>query len=186
MKAKMKAEILLLVSMAAAAVLSLAKPHKTGDDPRLDDAPATNTAVAVDLDFTRMNPTMQMAYVYRLAANPKEFEGKALRISGTYLTRVDESDGKRYFGCLLSGAPGSCSCCSMGCVLEFEPSDPDDWTTNCPPVQSSIVVSGLLRMVKSSDNVQRQPVATIPRIVRADVRWKRKAVSTTPFPPPRN
>lgn len=171
MKAKMKAGILLLVFMSAAAVLLFVKPDKAGDGPLLDSGSATNAA-AVDFDFTRMNPTMRQTYNYRLAANPREFEGKTLRVAGIYLTRVDESDGKRYFGCLLSGAPGGCSCCSMGCVLEFEPSDPDDWATNCPPVESSIVVSGLLRMEVSGDNALPQSVATIPRLVGADVRWK--------------
>ena len=61
----------------------------------------TNEDVKVDFDFTRMNPTMQMTYTYRLGASPKEFEGKTLRISGTFLTRVDKEDGKRYFGCLM-------------------------------------------------------------------------------------
>lgn len=171
MKAKMKAGIWLLASLAAAAALLFVKPGKAGDGPLLDSGSATNAA-AVDFDFTQMNPTMRMTYIYRLAANPKEFEGKTLRVAGIYLTRVDESDGKRYFGCLLSDASGGCSCCSMGYVLEFEPSDPDDWTTNCPPVESSIVVSGLLRMEVSDNKVRRRPVATIPRIVGADVRWK--------------
>ena len=172
MKAKMKAGIWLLASLAAAAALLFVKPGKAGDGPLLDSGYAPTAAAAVDFDFTQMNPTMRMTYIYRLAANPKEFEGKTLRVAGIYLTRVDESDGKRYFGCLLSDASGGCSCCSMGYVLEFEPSDPDDWTTNCPPVESSIVVSGLLRMVETGDNALRQPVATIPRIVGADVRWK--------------
>ncbi len=154
--------------LIAAAVLSLAKPHKTGDDPRLDDAPATNTAVAVDLDFTRMNPTMQMAYVYRLAANPKEFEGKALRISGTYLTRVDESDGKRYFGCSMDN-PGGCSCCSTGFVLEFVPSDSEGWAAKWQSIDSPITVSGRLEMVEAGDSILRQSVVRIPRLVDADV-----------------
>ena len=89
---------------------------------------------------------------FRLGANPKEFEGKSLRISGVFLTRIDESAGERHFACLL-GNPGGCACCSPGGVLEFEPKGSYKWPTNFPPVESGITVSGLLKMVGHRKNL---------------------------------
>ena len=102
-----------VVLLCVASVMKDASPTPGG-------TASTNDSVKVDFDFTRMNATMRATYMYRLAAMPGEFEGKTIRVSGTLLTRVDEEDGKRYFGCLL-GDPGGCSCCSPGGVLEFVP-----------------------------------------------------------------
>lgn len=129
------------------------------------DAGATNAAATVDFDFTRMNATMRTAYTYRLGVNPKEFEGKTLRLSGVLLTRVDESDGKRYFACKM-GNPGGCACCSPGCVMEFEPKSSYKWLTNFPPVESSVTVSGLLKMVEMEEDGQTY---SFPRLFDADV-----------------
>lgn len=125
----------------------------------------TNDTVKVDFDFTRMNATMRTTYMYRLAAIPGEFEGKTLRVSGTFLTRVDEQDGKRYFGCLI-GDPSGCSCCSPGGVLEFVPKGTYVWPTNFPPVQSRIAVTGRLKMF---DVGQPGRQFAIPRLVEADM-----------------
>lgn len=130
-----------------------------------DDAGAANAVATVDFDFTRMNQTMRTMYAYRLAANPKEFEGKTFRLSGVLLTRVDEPDGKRRFARLL-GSPGGCSCCSPGGVLEFEPKGSYKWPTNFPPVESGITVSGLLKMVDMEEDGQTY---AIPRLFDADI-----------------
>ncbi len=126
---------------------------------------ATNDSVKVDFDFTRMNPTMMATYSYRLAANPREFAGKTLRLSGTFLTRVDEEDGKRQFGCLMDNS-GGCSCCGPGNVLEFVPKDSYTWPTGFPPVESRITVTG--RLVMSNADPPGQ-FFSFPRLVDADV-----------------
>ena len=129
------------------------------------DATATNEDVKVDFDFTRMNSTMMATYSYRLAANPKEFAGKTLRLSGIFLTRVDKQDGKRYFGCLIGNA-GGCSCCAPGGVLEFMPKDSYAWPTNFPPLESRITVAGRLEMFTVGSPDQS---FTIPRLVDASI-----------------
>lgn len=129
-----------------------------------DDLPADAPA-DVDFDFTRMNQTMRMTYVYRLAANPREFEGKKLRFAGTFLTRVDEADGKRHFGCLM-GESGGCSCCSPGGVMEFVPKKTYSWPEGFPPEESRIIVCGTLEMV---DITEENETYTIPRLADADI-----------------
>ena len=94
-------------------------------------------------------------------------KGKTLRISGTFLTRVDEKDGTRYFGCLM-GDPGGCACCAPGGVLEFMPKDLYVWPTNFPPEESRITVTGRLKMFEVGTPEQS---FTIPRLVDADMSW---------------
>ena len=166
MKAKMIARLFVAVAFLAAAVLlCVSSVMKAVNDPVPDDMAATNDAVKVDFDFTRMNDTMRTTYTYRLAASPKEFEGKTLRVSGTFLTRVDEKDGKRYFGCLM-GDPGGCSCCAPGGVLEFMPKDSYVWPTDFPSVESRITLTGRLQMFEVETPEQS---FTIPRLVDADI-----------------
>lgn len=126
----------------------------------LPDAPPD-----VDFDFARMNQTLRMTYVYRLAANPREFEGKKLRFAGTFLSLVDDSDGKRYFGCRM-GERGGCSCCSPGGVMEFEPKETYKWPEGFPSVGSRIVVSGTLKMVEIKEEGESY---SIPRLIDADI-----------------
>ena len=128
-------------------------------------ATATNEAVKIDFDFARMNSTMMATYTYRLAANPKEFVGKTLRLSGIFLTRVDKEDGKRYFGCLTGGS-GGCSCCAPGSVLEFMPKETYAWPTNFPPLESRITVTGRLEMFNVGSPDQS---FIIPHLVDASI-----------------
>jgi len=129
------------------------------------DAAATNAAAAVDFDFTSMNATVRTAYAYRLGVNPREFEGKTVRISGSFLTLVDKKDGKRYFACMM-GNSGGCACCAPGGVLEFEPKGSLKWPDDFPRAESRITVSGLLKLVEVEEDGQRYPV---PRLFDADV-----------------
>ena len=165
MKSQISARALLAIALLGAMVsFCVFTLSRNSNHTPVGSANASET-VKVDCDFTRMNPTMRMTYIYRLAVHPKEFVGKMLRISGTFLTRVDENDGKRYFGCLM-GDPGGCSCCASGGVLEFMPKDSCGWATNFPPIGSSVTVTGRLKMFKAD---QSEQAFTIPRLVDVEV-----------------
>lgn len=152
--------LLFALTLASLAALMLGARSSSPPKNKAGETPA----LQVDFDFTRMNATMRMTQLYRLAANPREFEGKTLRVSGAFLTRTDPNDGKRYFGCLLGNA-GGCACCSPGGVLEFEPPHGLEWPKDFPPLESRITVTGRLKMVETGDQSLRQPVFTIPRLV---------------------
>jgi hypothetical protein len=132
------------------------------------DAGATNAAAKVDFDLTRMNATMRATYTYRLGANPSEFEGKTLRLSGVLLTRIDESEGERRFACMM-GNPEGCACCAPGGVLEFEPKSSYKWPEDFPPLETVVTVQGRLAMFEVGDCALRQPTYQIPRLVDADI-----------------
>ena len=170
MKAKKILKMSLMFALFAAVVLlcidSVSKTVNSGSV----STETTNGCEKVDFDFTRMNPTVRMTHVYRLASSPTEFSGKMFRISGMFLTRVDKEDGKRYFGCLMSD-PGGCSCCAPGGVLEFIPRECYVWPTNFPPSESRVTVTGRLKVFDIGSQGQS---LTIPRLVDADIFWESK------------
>lgn len=159
-----------MLARAALIGVALAGACSAPDDAATSDPGASRTADGVDFDFTRMNATMKTTYAYRLAANPAEFEGRTLRISGTFLTQVDEARGERCFGCLVD-AFGGCSCCASGVVLEFTPKSSYAWPTNFPPAESRVVVSGRLAMFEV---VASGRSCSVPRLVDADVQKVRR------------
>lgn len=143
-------------------------PATDGEIAAEASSASTNGCGDVDIDLTRMSRTARFTCEYRLNANPAEFEGKTFRILGGLVSRIDEEDGSRRFGCLMDDA-GGCSCCSTGFVLEFVPSDPEAWATNWPSIDSPITVSGRLEMFESGDNALPQPSVRTPRLVDATV-----------------
>lgn len=156
------------IAAVGIAIISACTPATDGDVVSGGLVAATNSPAQVDFDFTRMSQTARFTCEYRLIANPAEFEGRMLRMSGTLVTRVDEEDGKRYFGCSMDN-PGGCSCCSTGFVLEFVPSDSEGWAAKWQSIDSPITVSGRLEMVEAGYSILRQSVVRIPRLVDADV-----------------
>ena len=97
MKAKKIVKTSLAVALFAAAVLLCIDSASMIANPVPSSATATNGCEKVDFDFTRMNPTVRMTHVYRLASSPTEFSGKTFRISGMFLTRVDKEGRQTVF-----------------------------------------------------------------------------------------
>jgi len=149
--------IILIAFLAAGLTGAFCKPAESESSGR------RGKSAKVDIDFTRLSQTMQQTYAYRLGADPAEFANKTLRVSGIFLTRVDEKDGKRYYGCTM-GESG-CSCCTPG-VLEFVPKSSYHWPTNFPPVESTITVTGRVKVYKVTDG---KDVYIIPRLDDADI-----------------
>lgn len=147
-----------LAAMAQTGVYSAPKDTK----PATSDVATTNNSEKVDFDFTRMNQTMRATYIYRLAGNPGDFAGKTLRISGQFVTGIDENDGIRRYGCLLMDQGG---CCSQG-VLEFIPRDTYAWPTNCPPIQARITLCGRIKIVEVREGKRS---LSIPQIQDAEI-----------------
>jgi len=164
-----KVAAMILAAVALAALLGVVQSQ--GDPETQADIDIANSSQEgesedVDLDFSKMNPTVQAAYLYKLAARPAEFEGKLLRLPGTFATTVDEANGKRYFGCVVGDAAGGCPCCSQTLLFEFKPKDADLWKTNFPPEKTFITITGTLRMVRETNYGQTYDV---PNILECDV-----------------
>ncbi len=71
-------------------------------------------ALIVDLDLSKMSDTIVYAELYQMMAEPSDFDGKIIRISGWYDVYEDPLSGQVYTSCIIPDATG---CCAQG--LEF-------------------------------------------------------------------
>lgn len=69
---------------------------------------------SVDYDLTRMGSDMVYATVYQMMVNPKEYEGKTVRVEGSYYGAWYEPTSQYYFYVIIQDA---LACCSQG--IEF-------------------------------------------------------------------
>ena len=85
----------------------------------------------IDLDLTRLSPTMVYSEVYNMRYEPDSYYGKVVRIEGLFSSYEHPETGEPYFNCII---PDATACCSQG--LQFFPSDegtrvyPDDYPKN--------------------------------------------------------
>ena len=130
-------------------------------------APAAPADVEkVDVDLTKVSETVKFGYWARLASRPDEFAGKTLRVSGFFMTTVEE--GKRYFGCLLADQMG-CSCCAPGGVMEFVPKGTYRWPEDFPGEDEALTVTGRLQMLDRNASGLGPNASGIPCLVDADI-----------------
>ena len=91
-----------------------------------------------DVDLTVMSSTMVYAEVYNIMANPGEYMGKTIKMSGLYYASYYDETDLYYHYVIVEDAT---ACCAQG--LEFiwdgEHAYPDDY----PDEQANIEVAGV-------------------------------------------
>jgi len=100
----------------------------------------------IDIDLTTMNSDMVYSTVYQMMANTPEFEGKVVRMEGSYYASYDEGTKKTYFFVIIKDAT---ACCQQG--LEFIWGDgshvyPDEY----PSDGSEVIVTGTFESYKDN------------------------------------
>ena len=87
------------------------------------------------VDLTTMNSTMIYAEVNNMVTTPEQYEGKTVKMRGTFA--IYPGDNRNYYACLIADAT---ACCSQGIefVLKGNYSYPDDY----PDLGSNITVTG--------------------------------------------
>ena len=68
----------------------------------------------VDLDLTQMSKSMVFATIWQSLMIPQEYEGKSIRLTGTYRTLTDDTSGKKYHFVIIED---EAACCEQG--IEF-------------------------------------------------------------------
>ena len=95
---------------------------------------------SADVDLTKMSSTMVYAKVFDMMINPDTYEGKKVRMHGTFDVFEYEEFGKnhRSFACIVQDAT---ACCAQGMefVLKGQPSYPEGY----PNRYAEITVSGI-------------------------------------------
>lgn len=102
----------------------------------------------IDIDLTTMNSDMVYSTVYQMMANTPEFEGKVVRMEGSYYASYDEGTKQTYFFVIIKDAT---ACCQQG--LEFIWGDgshvyPDEY----PSDGSEVIVTGTFESYKDNPN----------------------------------
>ena len=105
----------------------------------------------IDVDLTAMGSDMVYATVYQMMTAPKDFEGKTVRMRGSYYAVYYEPTQKYYHYCIIQDAM---ACCSQG--MEFVWDDgshiyPDEY----PQEQTCIIVTGVFETY-TEDNDSNQ------------------------------
>lgn len=116
--------------------------QETTDSPKLETEPSQETEVkkadGIDFDLTVMNSDIVYATVYQMMVNPDDYEGKTVRMDGTFVPVQDDKTGKTYFYCVILD---QMECCSLD--MEFIWGDgshayPDEY----PKENAKITVTG--------------------------------------------
>ncbi len=91
---------------------------------------------AVDLDLTELNTNILYAEVYNMMCIPGDYEGKTVKLKGSFMCYNDVSTGKEYYVCMVQDMQ---ACCTQG--IEFEPIEKLNGDT-CPESGATIIVTG--------------------------------------------
>ncbi len=91
-------------------------------------AGCTGPAEKADIDLTAMGSTAVDREIYQMVANPQDYQGKTVKISGSYSLIQSAETGRDYHLLLLAGET---ACCSQGIefILTGEAVAPEDYPT---------------------------------------------------------
>lgn len=90
----------------------------------------------VELDLSKMNADFAYAFIFQIVVEPEKYEGKTVRMSGTYEAYYDNAPYGRHDYCIITDV---LACCAQG--LEFE-------SQKVPGIEpgQKITVSGKLKL----------------------------------------
>lgn len=92
------------------------------------------------IDISTLSGTAAYAQVYGIISESKRYEGKTIKLKGTFQTYSE--NGKTYFACIVSDTAG---CCVQG--LEFEPLKKYSYPKDFPKPEETITVKGKLKVL---------------------------------------
>lgn len=90
----------------------------------------------VELDLSKMNADLAYAFIFQIVVEPEKYEGKTIRMTGTFETFYDDAPYGRHDYCIITDV---LACCVQG--LEFESAK----VSGIEPGQK-ITVSGTLKL----------------------------------------
>lgn len=91
------------------------------------------TTEKIDVDLTKLSPTMIYAEVFNILQAPNDYRGKILKIRGKYLASHDPQKDEIHHACVIYDAT---ACCMQG--FEFELAENQKY----PPNQCEITLIG--------------------------------------------
>ena len=110
---------------------------KVASLPASGDSIAGNT-VKIDVDLTALTSTLVYGEVYNMLANPDDYMGKTVKMSGLYYSSYYEETGLNYHFVVIEDAT---ACCAQG--LEFIWNGKHKYPDDYPKEQTEIAVVGI-------------------------------------------
>lgn len=108
----------------------------------------------IDIDLTLLNATMSYGQMFDMLVNPKNYEGKIVKVKGQFVKYFDDIQKKTYY---LVNIVDQAGCCAMG--VEFVPKDIDNW--QLPLEGDEIIVTGMFSTYIENDNTYASMVDCI-------------------------
>ncbi|MBR2749657.1 MAG: hypothetical protein IKD90_00825 [Clostridiales bacterium] len=101
----------------------------------------------VDIDLTVLSSGAVYATVYSMSIDPEKYVGTVVKMKGAFATAYDESNGIRYYACVIQDAT---QCCAQGIEFEMEKEGtfPDDY----PDIGEECMVRGVFDTYMEGDN----------------------------------
>lgn len=146
MNIKRKLALILCICIAFGAV-AFAKENST-------NLQGTAKEQKIDIDLTLLNATMSYGQMFDMLVNPKNYEGKIVKVKGQFVKYFDDIQKKTYY---LVNIVDQAGCCAMG--VEFVPKDIDNW--QLPLEGDEIIVTGMFTTYIENDNTYASMVDCI-------------------------
>ncbi len=116
----------------AVAVMILSVALVGCSDEKTSAPEKISVAENVDVDLTKLSPTMIYSEVFNILQKPADYRGKTFKIRGMYMVSHDPQKDEYHHACVIYDAT---ACCMQG--MEFELVD-----ENYPPPDSEITLIG--------------------------------------------
>lgn len=134
----MKSNRLLALLLAMLLVLSACGTKQSSSSSASNDK--------VDVDLTVLSSTMVYSEVYAMLYTPEDYEGKTVKMSGTFA--VYEGPERNYYACIISDAT---ACCSQG--IEFQWKGTHSYPQDYPMIDQMIEVIGTFQYYEEDGQV---------------------------------
>ncbi len=103
----------------------------------------------IDVDLTKLSSTMVYSEVYNMMQHPRDYEGKMIKMKGTFSPY--ETEARNYYSCMIADAT---ACCQSG--IEFLWAGEHQYPNDYPPKNAEIVVQGIFEIYFEGDQMYVQ------------------------------
>ena len=96
----------------------------------------------VDIDLTRMGKTMALSQMFQVLADPEEYDGKSIRLTGEFLPCQNAQTGETYYTCIIQD---NTACCTE--LIEFDEMA-DAENSEVPEEGDEVTIQGVFALVE--------------------------------------
>ena len=102
-------------------------------------------ASPVDIDLTKMGKTMALAEMFRVLADPEEYDGKSIRLTGEFLPNQNPETGETFYTCIIQD---NTACCTE--LIEFDElaGQESDDSLPVPEEGDEVTIQGVFKLVE--------------------------------------